>query len=206
MGSASPDRPPGARPPHECDPALPPGAARPLGVLERLLRRLGRARYRVTQVFVGIRPAIAPAEIAEVQRLLTPAQLALFTGMEGRDRRHSMNMVWWLRARYPAPGPSDLLLRACLLHDVGKGTLNLADRVLFVLLGQVPGLQRRIAAADGATFRRRQWTIRHHARLGADRVAATGAEPALVELVARHLDPRGDDPLGRWLRAADEAC
>lgn len=178
--------------------------------MRRVLRASARVRYRVSQVAVGLRPGITPAEIAEIRALLSSEQMMLFARMEGRDRRHSMDMVHWLRRAHRAEGlapPTDLLLRCCLLHDIGKGRLNLIDRVIFVLLGPLDGWRERIAAPNAGGFRRRQWALLHHARIGSVQLAAVGAPPRMIEMVARHLDPDvGDDEELRWLQAADEAC
>lgn len=159
--------------------------------------------YRVRQVLLGLRPALRAGEVATVRALLSESERALFMTMDARDRRHSMDMLLWLRAR---THPSPALEVAALLHDVGKGRLRLAERVAFVLLG-LPGeaLRDRLAVEDGG-FRGALWRLRHHAHLGADRLAGVSAE-RVRWLVAHHTDtvPPEDEELRR-LMAADDAC
>ena len=49
--------------------------------------------YRTRQFFRGFRPGLDPSEVARVRGLLGPAELALFQGMQARDRRHSAPAV-----------------------------------------------------------------------------------------------------------------
>lgn len=143
--------------------------------------------------------------------LLTAEECALFLAMEPRDRRHSMDMVRWLRAHPAVSGPtSDEVLAAALLHDIGKGRLRVWDRVAFVLLGGVDRmrgsrLRARLAEQGGGRFRDALWRLEHHARLGAERLG--GARPRVTWLVAHHtdLDPPAGEDLA-LLMAADAAC
>jgi hypothetical protein len=139
-----------------------------------------------------------------MRSLLNERERALFVAMEPRDRRHSMDMVHWLRARTAA---SPELLAAALLHDVGKGDLLVVDRIAFVLLGRVSAsLRSRVASSEGMRFRRALWRLEHHARLGADRLSGVSCERVLA-LVESHLDAgAGADEELHWLMAADSAC
>lgn len=173
----------------------------------RAVALLVRVRYRAGQFRRALRPGLTPIEVATVRGLLGPAELALFARMEPADQRHALDLWDWLQRAVPSPGPSRALQQAALLHDVGKGRVRVADRVAFVVLRSVvPALQRRYAAERGGQARRAQWALLHHARLGAERLAAAGASPRVVALTARHLHPPDpDDPEQRWLAAADDA-
>ena len=138
-----------------------------------------------------------------MRALLREDARALFLGMDARDRRHSMDMLLWLRARGHA---STALEVATLLHDVGKGRLRLVERVAFVLLGALGAARRDRWCVEGAGFRGALWRLRHHARLGGERLAGTSTE-RVRWLIAHHTDalPPDDEEL-RWLMAADDAC
>ena len=159
----------------------------------------------VRRFFRGFAWALAPAEVAHARRLLTPAELLLFAGLQGRERRHAMDMLHWLRAR---AAPSDELLAAALVHNVGKGPIHLQERVGYVLLDLLaPRLLERLASPSGGRFARSLAAQRDHARRGAALLARAGSSPRVRALVAAHHDPSpGDDRELAWLIAADRVC
>jgi hypothetical protein len=174
-----------------------------VGLASPIASALRRARYRVRQFTHGLRPFLTPREIEAARAHLAPVEFALFLGAEARDRRHSFDLFEALRAQ----GASAEELTAALLHDVGKGRLQTWHRVAFVLLGAAaPGLARRVEAEHGAAWRQALWRLRHHARLGAERVEAAGSAPRVVELVRRHTDapPPEDAVLARFIALDDQ--
>ena len=100
----------------------------------------------VRRFFRGFYWAISPSEVAHARRVLTHRELLLFAGLQGRERRHAMDMFEWLRTRAE---PSDDLLAAALVHNVGKGSIHLHERVAYVVLDRVsPGLVDRLVNRD----------------------------------------------------------
>jgi hypothetical protein len=157
-----------------------------------------RARYRTQQYAKGIRPRVGPDEAATVRGLLTAAELALFLGMERRDQRHSLDLYRVLAAE-GAPSTS---LVAALVHDVAKEGLRDWQRVLFVLFEAArPGLGRPLETEHGPDWRRSLWCLRHHARLGAERLAVAGSAARVIEIVAAHTGtpPPGDAEVARFI-------
>ena len=182
-------------------------ARRLTALVQRLpvVRAVLRSVYRVRQVLLGVRPTLHASEIVIVHDRLNAAERALFMAMEPRDRRHSMDMVLWLRTH--GPTPSATLEAATLLHDVGKGRLRLHERVLFVLAGAAGRTLRSCLEREGEHgLRGALWRLKHHAMLGAARIEDTSTE-RVRWLVAHHTDtsPLEDAELAR-LMAADEAC
>ena len=163
-----------------------------------LLHAASRAWYRARQYTKGIAARVRPEEAVTVRGLLSPTELALFLRMQRRDQRHSLDLFHALAAE----GVSHDALVAALLHDVGKDELHDWQRVAFVLLEAVrPGLGRRLEAESGPAWRTGLWRLRHHARLGADRLATAGCAPRVVEIVAAHTGapPLDDAEVARFI-------
>lgn len=140
-----------------------------------------------------------------MQSLLRPAELRLFEALQGREQRHALDVLSWLRAH---ASPSGELQVAALLHNTGKGALYVHERILHVLLLQfAPRLHTRLASPEGGRLARALAAQRDHPARGAERLAAIGCSPRVCELVRRHHDatPGGDRELA-WLIEADRIC
>ena len=155
--------------------------------------------------FRGLRGSRSPAEQRAVRELLEPAELQLFASLQGRERRHALDVLTWLRAN---ASPSGELLVAALLHNTGKGALHAHERILHVLLLQfAPRLHERLADRAGGRLGRALAALRDHPERGALRLAASGCSPRVCELVRRHHDASpGDDRELAWLMEADRVC
>ncbi len=138
-----------------------------------------------------------------VEVLLTPAQRGLFYGMASVGQRHCLNVYQTLKARRC----EDIdLLRAALLHDVGKQGVGLWHRVAFVILGRIcPRLLERLAAGRPGGWRHGFYANIHHAQHGAALVEGSGASPATVALIRTHQDKGSSDPRLLIFQQADEA-
>jgi hypothetical protein len=174
---------------------------------------LGRVRYRIRQFMRGFRGRLSNEEIEAVRSLLTDRELSLFTEMDRRDQRHSVDLLRHLERSEAGPSSSELR-RAALLHDVGKGRLSVGARVLFVLANAVaPALARRFEREGARGLRGAFWRIRYHASLGALRLAELGVEEGVIELVRYHTAEerrslprrRANDPDLLRLIESDEA-
>ena len=156
-----------------------------------------RARYRVRQFTRGVRPRLAPGEIAEARGRLSAAEFRLFLNAQARDRRHSMDLYRLLQR----DGASDAMLVAALLHDVGKGQIATWHRVAFVLLGPLNAV---LAGQSGPRWRRALWRLRHHARLSAEMLRRVGSSSRVVEIVEQHTRAGSTDPeIEAFIRADD---
>lgn len=146
----------------------------------------------------GAVPALARPDDAWAEARLPEAERHLYRSMDRRDRHHAVAVARGLLRERPEAGPE--LVRACLLHDVGKAgrRYRVEERIavhLFRLSPPPPtppltgwGRARQVAA--------------HHARYGAEAIRAAGGSPRVAELVERHEAPGTDDEAA-LLRAVD---
>jgi putative nucleotidyltransferase with HDIG domain len=166
--------------------------------------------YRVRQFVRAAGAWTQPEDLAEIRRHLSPTATDLFRAMPRYDRQHSLQVFHTLAER----GHTDPdLLRAALLHDVGKTVrqatpLRLGHRVVVVLMRAFwPGLLERIGQDRPRSWRQPFHTQQHHAAIGAMLAQQAGCSLRTVELIRRHEDLPGqtDDPLLAALQAADSA-
>lgn len=140
----------------------------------------------------------APTPPLDAGRWLKGGERKLFEAQSDADRRHALGVACRLLA---AGHSDDLLVRAALLHDVGKSgaAIRVWHRVLWVLAGRFsPWIRQPLARS--APFR----ALANHASVGATMVRSSGAEPRLVALVAGHPLP-GDEERARLLAWADDS-
>jgi len=155
---------------------------KPVADLQHLARR-----------FVGaVSARVDRAELAALDQLLSPAERQLFLAMRVADQRHSLDLY----RRLECDGHADAdLLRAALLHDVGKalGPLPLAYRVAFALCRLTsPGLAVWLSQQSRPTWCRPFYLAAHHAELGARAAERAGSRLRVVQLIASHDSPGGD--------------
>ena len=146
----------------------------------------------------GVHPALAAPDDAWAEARLPAPELRLYRGMDARERDHAVRVAKALTSRHPdAP---DELVRAALLHDVGKSPrgYRVGERILVHLVGggAVPA-EPRLRGLAGA-----RQVARHHAAYGAAMIREAGGSARVAELVARHERP-GDDRDARRLHDMD---
>jgi hypothetical protein len=160
--------------------------------------------HRVAQVVAHVRARVEPAEEADARGLLTDAAWRLFADMPVADRRHALDVVGRLRAS----GHADRdLLAAALLHDAAKGdTMRLWHRIAGVLLDAfAPGMLRRLASPDPASWRHPLHLYLHHEQLSADLAEGAGCSPRAVAFLRGAAADPADVQLAAALKAADDA-
>ena len=147
-----------------------------------------RVAHRVRQFFHALKVRDDPTLPLVLRAYLNPAEESLFLRQSPTDQRHAVMVFKRLRVE---GGNSSVLLRAALLHDVGKtvGVIRLWHRVVYVLLSRaIPSLLELITnESDG--WRQPFWVLKRHAALGAALAREIGVEPAVVELIANHHRP-----------------
>lgn len=170
-----------------------------------------RIAYRLRQLRANLsaEPLSEPAR-QEVSELLTPAELALFDRFSYPDQWHSYRVLHCLMdAGYNHPD----LLKAALLHDVGKiqCPLSVWDRTVIVLGGALfPSRIERWGQGSPEGWQRPFVARAQHPEWGAQMAQAAGSRPAVVDLIRRHQDkvvtPQtdGDQLLARLQWADDQ--
>ncbi len=145
-------------------------------------------RKRVRQFVSALTAKITPADALFVRSLLDVREQALFFGMDKADQRHSIDVSETCLKILQAGNRQvnrQLLLKAALLHDVGKqaGNLKLHDRISVVLLRRfMPALFFRLAEEHGTPFH----ISLYHPDIGMNLCRRAGCPQDLLNLIARH--------------------
>ena len=138
----------------------------------------------------------------------------LFFQMNLNDQYHALAVARTVlnQASYLPGLKLKLLIKAALLHDVGKveGDLSPFSRLLVGLIRRArPSLRRRLAFSDHYSFWER---IRYgfyvdlvHPSRGAHMAKIFGIEDSVVEMIRHHHDPpyEGQSSELTWLQLAD---
>jgi hypothetical protein len=98
-----------------------------------LMLRLEWLKNAFWRTAVALVPRLADPDDAFARRVLTPAEYRLYMDMDVRDRVHACAVTE--RLLRLAPDASGELLRAALLHDVGKSGASYSafERILVFL-------------------------------------------------------------------------
>ncbi len=163
-----------------------------------------RVHHRVAQFWHTLTAPWHNVDEAYAARYLAPAELALFRRMPRAEQLHGIALAQALAARGWA---DDDLLKAALLHDVGKTVVRprLWERVAVVLAEWLfPRHAARWAQGEARGWRRGFVIRAQHAAWGAELLAAAGASPRVVALVRAHHDPAGADAALVALQALDD--
>ena len=142
---------------------------------------------------------LAEPDDAFARERLTVAEYALYLRMDPRDREHAVHVTRVLLDRHPDAPPH--LVRAALLHDVGKAIrpYRVWERIAAHLYAprDIPA-EPRLGGFRGAL----QVRV-HHAAYGADMIRRAGGGVHVARLVEEHDAPDAG-PEARLLREVDE--
>ena len=148
-----------------------------------------RLRHLVVR-FVGVvRARVDPAELTLLDEYFGPTERELFLSMRVADQRHSLDLC--RRLQRDGHGEPDLL-RAALLHDVGKaaGALPVPYRVIYSLCRLVsPNLASWLGKHERPSLVRPFYLAAHHACIGALAAERAGSNQRVVHLIRCHDTP-----------------
>jgi putative nucleotidyltransferase with HDIG domain len=160
------------------------------------------ALRRVGQFWRHASARVSEQERGATERMLGPALWPLFAQLPLNDQRHGLDVLQTV-VRLEGQ-PSQLLQQAALLHDVGKAgaQFSVVERSLSVFLRAASPrlLQFVLRASPG--FARRHDIYVDHARIGAERLRAAGANE-LAAVVAEHHQSAPTSDVTRRLQRAD---
>ena len=158
------------------------------------------ARFKniVARTFVAFFPRFARPDDAFARRYLPTAEFELYLGMDARDRWHACAVARAVLREHPQA--STELVRASLLHDVGKSSerFSAVERVAVHLYTLELPPEPRLGGLRGAWQSRR-----HHARYGAQLIRQSGGDFHVATIVERHHAP-GSHPEALILKRIEE--
>ncbi len=174
-------------------------------------------RHRVRRFFTTLVSSAPPPEESDwALSHLSEREGVLFSRMRPADRSHSIGVARAVEragaaGEWQGPeGPDEWVLRAALLHDVGKTVPDLGTygRVVATLSGWVGGADMADVWADTTGFTRKVGLYLKYPELGADLLAVAGSDERVVAWAREHHLPEGDWTVpvreGRLLAAADD--
>jgi putative nucleotidyltransferase with HDIG domain len=160
---------------------------------------------RIKQVVAAVTATITLEDRSFANSYLNTDEQALLWAMNLPDQRHVLNVAYTVLqlAKLHQQADTSLLVKCALLHDVGKikGDVSTVDKIITVmghtLLPQWSKQWGRPGRGSKLTNIRHAFYIYfHHAHRSAVMLTAIGADPQLVEIVARHHQtPTDHDPL-----------
>jgi hypothetical protein len=135
-------------------------------------------------------------DVAWVEGILEPPELALWRELPKHDRRYSIRVAKEVEARLAGTeyaGQSGWLAVA-LLHDVGKldAGLGVVGRSVATVMGATAGRARIDRWASGTGFRHRVARYVRHDERGAERIRAVGGRDEAAQWALAHHHR------GRW--------
>ncbi|MEZ4606813.1 MAG: HD domain-containing protein [Deinococcales bacterium] len=164
-----------------------------------MFRFLKHRCAQAKRVLIGFFPQWAKADDDFARSILSSAEFGLYLSMDIRDRDHACRVVRDL-LEHP-PKPSTELLRAALLHDVGKsdGKYRVWARILVHLY-----CPKNLPIYPKLKGLRGLWQQHvYHAEYGAAMIKGVGGSSRVAQIVQNHHH-LSEDAEAMLLKAIDE--
>lgn len=161
-----------------------------------------RLFYRARQFWLALGAQPTKNGAALATRLLTPAQLDLFAGMQAGEQAHALQVLHKLLDQGETHPD---LLAAALLHDCGKQLvpLNPLERAWVVVVkkllpaqAEAWGQVERQDLTHLPIWQRSLVVAEQHPLWGAELAQQAGASPLLQALIRRHQQFLPAEPVG----------
>ena len=160
----------------------------------RFFSWLANVSVRTLKAFV---PSLARADDSFAREWLSDREYQLYGALDVRERDHACRVAKAVLAKTSIPQ----LVRAALLHDIGKGGKYRAlERILVHLY-----TPRGVPAEPNFIGLRGAWQRnKYHAERGAQLLRSVGGCERVAQLIERHHEP-GEDDEARLLKEI-ETC
>jgi putative nucleotidyltransferase with HDIG domain len=145
-----------------------------------------RICYRVWQFRQSFKSSLSQEDWDRIRLYLSPAEIMLFTKMPVPDQNHCSRVF---NAVLDAGENDEDLIKAALLHDIGKGQhpLRRWERVFAVILsGLLPDLAMKWGKGEPKGFKRPLVVIQHHPDWGAELAREIDSSETVVWLIKNH--------------------
>lgn len=164
-----------------------------------MVRHLAWFLNSARRTVVACLPGLARPDDAFAAGFLEPREYRLYLTMDRRDRQHGCYIARKLLTI--RPDAERVLVRAALLHDVGKSVRPYNPLYRIVAHLYAP---QEIPSKPEYRGLRGAWQVRrHHHSFGARLIRQAGGSDEVARLVERHHQPDGDDD-ARLLKALDD--
>lgn len=142
--------------------------------------------YRIWQFRQSFKPPLTQQDWDRIRLYLSPVEVALFIKMPVPDQNHSYRVF---RSLVDGGELDEDLIKAGLLHDIGKGKhpLRRWERIIAVLVcGISPGTALSWGKGVPEGFKRPLVIIHQHPDWGAELARQAGGSELLIWLIQNH--------------------
>jgi len=151
-----------------------------------------RIIYRIWQFWQSFEPSLNQQDWDRIRLYLSPVEIVLFTKLPVSDQNHSFRVF---KSILETGEGNEDLIKAALLHDIGKGLhpLRRWERVFAVLVdGFLPKLAKNWGKGEPVGIKRPLVIIYQHQDWGAELASGAGCSEDLIWLIQNHENDQPD--------------